>query len=367
MLAASLPTVGVEEEFLLVDRRTGVPSAASPVVLKRAREMLGDRIGAELFADMVETRTRPTDDLDALGRELAELRTAVAEAAAEVDCLAVPSGTAPVPAPHGPELTEGERYQRIAAELGPLLTGAGGAGTCGCHIHLGVPDRGRAVRLGWRLRPWLPVLQAMAANSPFHLGKDTGYASWRTMRWAQMPGVGPLPYFADAAEYDRLVDQLVATGELLDRRMVYWHCRPNEYWPTLEVRVADVCDEPETVLLLTALLRALTAVLIAEEERGVPALTMAEPLLRAAHWRAARDGLAGRGVDPVDGRLRPARELVERLLDKLDPVLAATGDRARVRGLWSRLQASGGGAARQRAAFARRGELVDVVRDLALR
>ncbi|MGF1431427.1 carboxylate-amine ligase [Kitasatospora sp. LaBMicrA B282] len=362
-----LPTVGVEEEFLLVDRRCGVPRGAAPLVLKLAREVLGDRVGVELFTDMVETRTRPVADLDSLGCELAELRAALAAAAAEVDCLVLPSGTAPVPVPGGPELTEEERYQRIATALGPLVTAAGGAGVCGCHIHLGVADRDLAVRLGARLRPWLPTVQAMAANSPFHLGRDTGYASWRSMRWGQLPGVAPLPACADAAEYDRLVEQLVQTGVLTDRRMAHWHCRPSEQWPTLEVRVADVCVEPETVLLLAALLRALAAVLLAEEARGEPVPQVADVVLRAAHWRAARDGLTGCGVDLVEGRLRPAGELVERLLARTAPALAATGELARVRELWARLRATGGGAARQRAAFARHGELMDVVGELALR
>ncbi|MFG2875566.1 glutamate--cysteine ligase [Streptomyces sp. NPDC048337] len=364
---AALPRIGVEEEFLLVDRTSRTSFGAAAAVVKRARERLADRVGPEILTDMVETRTRPVGDLLGLRAELAELRAGVAAAAAEAGCLALASGTAPLAPRGGQELTDGARYRRIAERYGPLVTAVSGIGVCGCHVHLEVADREEAVRLGNQLRPWLPALQSLAANSPFHCGRDSGYASWRFMRWAQLPGAGPAPLLADAAEYDLLVDRLVGSGMLIDRRMVYWHCRPNEHCPTLEVRVADVCAEIDTVLLLAGLLRGLAAALLTEVRRGVRAPEVSDPLLRAAHWRSARDGLSGHGLDPLSGEPRPAAELVEDLLAKAAPALAAAGELDLVRELWARQRAVGCGAFRQRAVLARRGELADVVDELALR
>ncbi|MBT2405019.1 MULTISPECIES: glutamate--cysteine ligase [unclassified Streptomyces] len=366
-MVEQVPTLGVEEEFLQADEDTGAVAPCAPAVVKRAQDTLAGQVDGELFPTMVETRTRPVTGLDSLRRELTRLRAGVAEAARESGCQAVASGTPVLPA-SGEQagVTDKDRYLRMAGEYGSLVA-EHSAEVCGCHIHIGVPDRETAVQLGNHLRPWLPALQALAANSPFHDGRDTGYASWRTMSWALWPGSGPAPLLPDAAAYDALVDALVASGVLLDRGMVYWYTRPSEQWPTLEIRVADVNAEVDTVVLLAALARALAAVLLADIGRGKEPHRVSDPILRAAHWRAARDGLQGCGVDPATGTLRPAGQLVEQLLRFARPGLEAAGDLPAVRDLWRRLRAGGGcGAERQRAAFRRRGELRDVVDLLTL-
>lgn len=361
-----VPTIGVEEEFLLADRDSRAATGAAPTVLKTAGELLGDQVGCELFPTMVETRTVPVHTLDELRGELHRLRAGVATAAAEAGCRAVASGTTVIPSNTRLEVSEQDRYRRMATEFGPLIDGDQGAGVAGCHIHLGVPDRESAVQLAVHLRPWLPTLQSIAANSPFHDGRDTGYADWRSMRWAQLPGAGPTPLLADAADYDALVDQLISSGMLFDRRMIYWHARPSERFPTVEIRVCDVNADPDVVLLLAGLARALAAVLLAEIARGVRPSQVPDQLLRAAHWRAARDGLTGHGVDLATGHPAPAVELVERLLHYVAPGLAAAGDTDTVHSLWTELRGRGGGAERQRAAHRRRYDLRDVVDAVAL-
>ncbi|MEV4870057.1 carboxylate-amine ligase [Streptomyces syringium] len=356
-----IPTLGVEEEFVLVDSHSRAAVNCAPVVIKGAQGVLGDQIGAEIFPTMVETRTHPVTTLDGLYKELYRLRAGVAAAAAEYGCRAVASGTVIVPSRGPTEVTDHARYLRMATEYGPLVSGDQGTGVCGCHIHVGVAGREQAVQLANHLRPWLPALQALAANSPFHAGRDSGYASWRTMRWAQWPGAGPAPLFPDATAYDTLVDSLVTSGLLVDRRMVYWYARPSEHCPTVEIRVADVNADVDTVILLAGLARALAAVLLADVRRGIPAPDVPDALLRAAHWRAARDGLTGRGVDPATGGHHPAAETVDRLLRRAAPALEAAGDLPLVRELWQRRRVLGGGADRQREAFRRRGDLRDVV------
>jgi carboxylate-amine ligase len=366
MVFDDVPTLGVEEEFLLADFQTRAAVAAAPVVVKGAQEILDDQVAAELFPSMIETRTRPVATLKDLRQELRWLRSGVATAAGEAGCRAVASGTVIIPPSGRLEVTDQERYRVMAAEFGPLVTGDQSAGVLGCHIHVGVADRDEAVELGNHLRPWLPTLQALAANSPFHNGEDTGYASWRSMRWAQWPGTGPAPLFTDAAAYDALVDALVSSGMLIDRRMVYWHARPSEHCPTLEIRVVDVNGDLDTVLLLAGLARALAAVLLAEARSGEPAPDIPDPLLRAAHWRAARDGLRGSGVDPATGRPAPASELVGQLIRRAAPALHAADDLDVVQGIWERLRTAGCGADRQRAVFRQRDDLRDVVDLLTL-
>ncbi|WP_405018007.1 glutamate--cysteine ligase [Kitasatospora sp. NBC_00070] len=359
--SGQVPTIGVEEEFLLADRHSRAAVGAAPTVLKAAAELLGDQVGGELFPTMVETRTVPVHTLAQLRDELLRLRTGVAAAADRADCRAVASGTMVIPSATRLDVSDHDRYRRMVAEYGPLVHGDQGAGVAGCHIHLGVPDRESGVQLANHLRPWLPTLQAIAANSPFHDGRDTGYAGWRTLRWAQFPGAGPTPLCADAAEYDALLDRLVDSGLLLDRRMAYWHARPSERFPTVEIRVCDVNADAGVVVLLAGLARALATVLLAEVARGVRPPQVPDLLLRAAHWRAARDGLPGAGIDLTTGAPAPAVELVERLLRRIAPGLAAAGDTATVHSLWTELRRDGGGAERQRAAHRRRYDLRDVV------
>lgn len=185
-------TVGVEEEYVLVERRTGIPVARGPLVVEAARAVLGDQAQPEFFGAQVEVCTRPTACLAELRSELALLRQVMAEAAAGEGCLLVATGTPVIPPGRPPTVTPGDRYGRMAARWPSLVRSYDGM-VCGCHIHLGVTGRGQALALANHMRPWLPILQALAANSPFSLGHDTGWASRRSVEHARWPGVGPAP------------------------------------------------------------------------------------------------------------------------------------------------------------------------------
>ncbi|WP_372408894.1 glutamate--cysteine ligase [Streptomyces luteireticuli] len=365
--SGTVPTFGVEEEFFLADHETRATVARAPDVLKRARDLLGDRIGPELFTTTVETRTHPVGTLDEMRQELRRLREGLGAAAEEGGCRLVASGTPVIPFRGQREIVEEPRYRQLAELYGPFVHDDRNTGACACHVHVAVSGREEAVRLCNHLRPWLPVLQAIAANSPFQDGRDSGFASWRALHFGRWPHVGPTPPFRDAAAYDALVDTLIASGMLQDRKHVYWYARPSEHWPTLEVRVPDVNADLDVVLLLASLTRALVGVLLPEVRRDAPAPDVADPLLRAAHWRAARDGLRGSGLDPLTGRLHPAPELAERLIARAMPALEETGEAPFVRSAWGRLRTGGGGAERQREAYARRGDLRDVVDLLSVR
>ncbi|MFD7553824.1 YbdK family carboxylate-amine ligase [Streptomyces sp. NPDC059835] len=356
-------TAGVEEEFLLVDRRTGMPLARGPRVVEAARAVLGEQAQPEFFGAQVEVCTRPTACLAEMRSELALLRQVMAEAAAGEGCLLVATGTPVIPPERPPTVTPGERYGRMAARW-PDLVGSYDGMVCGCHIHIGVTGRRQALDLANHIRPWLPPLQALAANSPFSLGQETGWASRRSVEHARWPGVGPAPLL-DEAEYDRLADRLVRSGTLLDRRMIYWYARPSEHVPTLEIRLCDVNADLDMVVLLTALVRGLATALLPEISDARPAPRLPEPWLRAAHRLAAQQGLEGEGLDPASGGCVPAARSVELLLARAEPGLAAVGDRDLVEELFERVRRSGGGAARQRASYLRRGRLSDVVGDLA--
>ncbi|MFF0435584.1 glutamate--cysteine ligase [Streptomyces sp. NPDC004327] len=355
-------TVGAEEEYLLVDRVTRELRPEAPKVVAEAATELGDRVTTEITSYHVEARTEPHSSLDQFAEQVRSMRSAVVRAAARHGLAVISSGTPVLPQSLPPPLTEGDRYARSAAAFGALDDEQS---ICACHLHVGVPDLETALQVSNHLRHRLPALIALAANSPFWQGRDTGYASWRTMAWARWPAAGPPPFIRSPAHFEGLVADLTATGAIMDRGGLYWDIRPSHHAPTVEIRVADAGATAQDTVLLAAVVRALVDTALTDIGAGRPAFEPSAEILRAACWRAARDGLAGEGVDLRTHRLAPAASLVEGLLADLRPSLLRHGDLETVTAGWATSRTVGGGADRQRAAHRDRGGLTTVVDYLA--
>ena len=344
--AAGAITLGVEEEFVLLDPSTGGTVLAGPELVR----MLGGEPGVqqELMRFQVETGTRVCTSLDEVGGELVRLRRFAAAAAAHLGCRLVACGVAPYRTPGLAAVTPQPRYQELARRYGPVVAEAG---TCGCHVHVGVPSREAGVQVLARLGPWLAPLLAVSANSPIAGGHETGWASWRYVIQARWPTAVPPAAWPDAAAYDTAVRRLIGHGAALDERSVYFLARLSPRYPTVEVRVADVCLDAGTAVLLAGLTRALVATALAEARRGTPAAAAPARQVTAALTAAARHGLAGAGVDPVTGQAADAPALRARLLDHVYPALSDHGDTETITRLLRRLDDRGTGADRQRALF----------------
>ncbi|MDX2297258.1 MULTISPECIES: carboxylate-amine ligase [Streptomyces] len=351
-------TMGAEEEYLLVDPVTRELRPEAPKVVAGAAAELGARVTTEITCYQVEARTDPHTSLAAFAEQVRAMRGAVVRAAARHGLGVVSSGTPVLPQPHPLAVTDGPRYARSVAMFGALDDEQT---ICACHLHIGVPDVDLALQVSNHLRGRLPQLIALAANSPYWQGRDTGYASWRTLAWARWPAAGPPPHFDSTAHFDALVEDLTATGTIMDRGGLYWDIRPSHHVPTLEIRAFDATPAAADTVLLAAVTRALVATALADIEAGRPAFRPPSGLLRTACWRAARDGLTGDAVDLRTRRLRPAVTLVERMLEELRPALLHHGDLDAVTAGWARLRAVGTGAERQRAAHRGRDRPVDVV------
>ncbi|MFB7181247.1 glutamate--cysteine ligase [Streptomyces sp. NPDC056257] len=355
-------TVGVEEEFLLVDARTFRVVPAAPLVLATAGGLPGE-IHPEGTRYQVEISTPIAHSAAALRTELAALRRTLGRAARAHGCrlLAAPS---PVVAVEGPlHLTDDEPRQREQHRRFGALTDT--LVSCGRHIHIGTLDVDTAVAVSNRIRPWLPTLIALAANSPFWGGRDTGHASWRAMAWSGWPSAGLPPHFTSTAHFRRSVQTLLGSGAALDIKMVYWDLRPSGHWPTLEIRAPDMSPNIDSAILQAELARALVSTALREIEERRPEPAVRDDVLRLARWRAAHDGLEGFGLDPYTGTELPAADLAEALLDLVAPDLAAAGDLDHAAKTLAGLLRDGSGAHRQRVAFARRQDLTDVLRHLA--
>jgi len=350
-------TLGVEEEYLLLGQESGLPVAASARVRAAADRMSSvepQEVEPELLQAQVEVGTPVCGSLDEVSGHLVRLRGALAAAAAGAGCRLAATGSAPAQGRRPVPVTARARYRAIAGDAPRLVDEQV---INGMHVHVAIPDRESGVGALNRIRPWLPVLLALGANSPLWEGGDTGFASWRTLVFGRWPVSGPPPAFADAADYDSRVTALVDTGAILDRGQVYWQARLSERYPTIEVRVLDVQLEIEDAVTLAGVVRALVHRALDEHRSGERHEPAPVELIAAATWHAARHGLDGELIDPRTGRLLPAAEVVGLLLDHLSPALEECGDLKRVRRGVERLLRDGNGTQLQRRAFADGGDL----------
>jgi YbdK family carboxylate-amine ligase len=369
----TIRSVGVEEELLLVDSATGQARAVAAAVMRAAEEPAAGRpdhsgdqpsevLEFELKQEQLETGTQPCVSLDDLRREVRRCRSLAAEAAARVGVQIAAVATSPMAVE--PSLTPQSRYQRMAAEFG--LT-AEEQLTCGCHVHVQVSSAEEGIAVLDRIRPWLPPLIALSANSPFWQGRDSGYASFRYQAWGRWPSSGPTELFGSPQAYDDVIQAMLDTGTVLDQGMIYFDARLSRHYPTVEIRVADVCLYPDDAVLIAALVRSLVETAAESWQRGEPASPVRSELLRLASWRASQSALDDQLVDPVTHRPAAAYAVAYQLLEHVRPALIDAGDFGTAKELLDDLLARGNGAKLQRQTYRRANQAVDVVREAIAR
>jgi carboxylate-amine ligase len=350
-------TVGVEEEFLLLE-----PDGAVAPVSETALGMTeGDeRVKPEYTAYQLETVSGVHTRLDRLHDELAELRWIASNAAGVAGARLVAAGAPPFRRGPFEALTDDPRYLELADRYPGATLAA--AGTCGCHVHVGVADRDLAVGVLGRLRPWLAPLLALTANSPYADGTDSGYGSVRYEARRQWPTFRAPDVWADAEDYDRAIEALIAGGTALDVGGVHLLARLSGRFPTIEIRVADTCLGVSDTVVFAGIVRALVATLIEDVRQARPVGSLSAAEVEDGLVAAARHGLVGRGPQPP-GRPRgpqpPGRPPVEiadqlrLLLRKITPALGESGDAVAVHNRLGWLCRYGTGAERQRSLLQR--------------
>ncbi|WP_030244752.1 MULTISPECIES: carboxylate-amine ligase [unclassified Streptomyces] len=349
-----MTTMGVEEEYLLLDPVTGLPVPHADKVRTAAglgRLVADQEVQYELLQAQVEVATPVCRTLEEVGGHLLRLRHAIGMAAEEYGCRIATCGTPPLRHGRPMAVTDQARYRAMVTQAPQLVAEQLVNGT---HVHVGVPDREAGVQVLNRIRAWLPTLTAMSANSPMWDGGDTGFASWRTVIFGRWPVSGMPPHFHDVADYDRRVQRLLDAGLISDIGQLYWQARLSSRYPTVEVRCLDVQLSADEAVMLAAVTRALVDTALAETAAGVPVPESAPELLQAAMWHAARHGLDDTLVSP-GGAAHRAGDVLYEFLRHVSPALEASGDSRQATSLVHRLLQSGTGADRQRAAFAEGG------------
>jgi len=352
-------TLGVEEEYQIVNPETrGLLARDGYAVQQRAQRALGEEAMPELLTSQVEAISPVCRTLAEVRAEISRLRREVNEVAKKEGGRIAAASTHPFSHWREQYTTPKKRYKSIMERYQQL---AQEEVVFGFHVHVGLSDREAAVNVLNRLRVWLAPMLALSANSPFWLGDDTGYASYRTQIWGRLPTSGPPAPFESLAEHDALVETLVASGVAADSTFIYWDARLPQKVDTVEIRVMDVCSRIDEAVMMAGLTRALVRTCHEQDEREEPYPKTRPELLHAAHWLASRDGLEAELLDVESELAIPAEDVIEKLLSTTRPALEEAGDWEEVSALVRETLERGNGADRQRQAYERAGRLEDVV------
>ncbi len=351
-------TIGVEEEFQIIDPETYALSSDVERILPRANVTLGETVKYELMLSQIEVATPICHTLGDVEAALTRQRNALVEAARQEGKLIAAASTHPFSPWYEQRVTPKLRYQQLISDYGQLIQEQV---IFGCHVHVGLNDQELAIDVMNRARNWLPLLLGLSANSPFWHGADTRYASFRTGLWWTSPFAGPPPFFASRRAHDELIRSMVNTGSIEDMSRIYWDIRLPEHYKTIEFRVMDVCMTIDETLMIAGLIRALVRTCYEQAQQGQSVPEVSTELLKVATWHSARYGLENTLIDVTEERPVPSGDLIERFLTFLRPALEYHGDWVQVSQQVALTLARGNGATRQRAVFERTKKFEDVV------
>ena len=354
--------IGVEEELLLVDPNSGTPVAAAPAILCGYDSDDSPALEKELKQEQIEVISPPCPTLDELERQIRIGRSRADDAARKVGARAVALASSVLPVT--PHVTSDARYLALEGKYGlPLRDEL----VCGFHVHVEARDDREGVIALNGVRRWLPVLLALSCNSPYWMGEDSGYESFRYLVMGRFPSFGAYDIFRDAAGYRGMVKRMVASNVILDEGMVYFDARLSHRFPTLEVRVCDVCLDADHAVALAGIIRALVDTVIEQETGGVWHAEISTVMVRFAMWSANKFGITGKLVDPLWGQPVDARQAVDMMLDFIRDALVHNGDASRVEMAIQGILQTGNGATFQREKMEQSADLSLVVREATSR
>ncbi len=346
-------TLGIEEEFQMVDKNTGQLGSHIHTILEKSTPILGEYIKAEMLQSTVEIVTDVCANIHTARLELGRLRKLLADLMDAEGLALVSAGTHPNAHWQDQERTKNERYEELEEEyqdVGRSIL------IFGLHVHVGIEEHELAIPLMNQLRTWLPHLLAISSNSPFWSDRYSGMRSYRSIVWKRFPRTGVPPLFASTNEFDHYVDHLMRTGCIDNGKRIWWDIRPHPFFPTIELRICDMPATFEDTLAIAALYQALVAKLTWLHKRNITTHVLPATLIEENKWRVARYGLDAEVVDFVQNRRLSMRDSISETLDFVDDVLDDLGSRREINYLRSLLiDPHGTGADRQIAVYKKTG------------
>jgi carboxylate-amine ligase len=306
-------TIGIEEEYLLVDRKTRDLVVDVPdLVMVECQRRLEDQVSPEFLQSQIEIGTQVCGNLKQAAQEVVRMRRTVAEVAAEHGLAPIASSTHPFAAWDRQKHTDKERYNILARDMQAV---ARRLVICGMHVHVGFDDDELRIDLLGQISYFLPHLLALSTSSPFWRGEETGLKSYRIAVFDELPRTGLPPAFDSYGEYTRHVDILVSAGLIEDASKLWWDVRPSARFPTLEVRIPDVCTRVHDGICIAALYLCLLRMLYRLKRNNQRWRRYSNMLIAENRWRAQRYGIDQGLVDLGIGEIVPYAALLEELIE----------------------------------------------------
>ena len=351
-------TIGIEEELMILDSESLALANAIEAVL----EEYGDTndVKPELLEPVLEIATSPHPNTDAAGRQLRELRRGVNDAARRRELCLGSAGTHPFAMWEEQRVSSRPRYRELIAALRFV---ARQEIIFGLHVHVGLDDPDKAIHVANGMRVHVPILFALAANSPFWRADETGFASTRMPIFRAFPRVGIPPYYEDWADYERRIGFMVDSGVIEDYTFLWYDVRPHPNFGTVEIRAMDAQTRVEHTLALAALIQAMVKELAEHFEAGKQLGRYPYEMLDENKWLAARHGMEGELVDLPERRVVPAKDLARRLYDRLREHAEDLGSAAEFEAIKDILD-HGNGAHRQRVVYEANHDYAEVMREI---
>ncbi len=305
-------TLGIEEEYLLVDRETRDLVAAPDAMMAECQKVLETRVSPEFLQCQIEVGTGVCQTIPQARAELVELRTTISGIADGYGLAPLAVATHPFADWQHQTFTNKQRYEDLARDLAGV---ARRMLICGMHVHIGVEDEDLRVDLLGQMSYFLPHLLALSASSPFWQGRDTGLASYRLSVFDNLPRTGLPPMFNSFAEYTRAVDTLVQAGVIEDATKIWWDLRPSDRFPTLETRICDVTPRLDDTVAIAALVQSLAHMLYRLRLSNQRWRQYERFLINENRWQAQRHGISGKLMDFGKAELVDYAELLDELLE----------------------------------------------------
>ncbi len=320
-------TLGIEEEFQIVDPRTRELRSHVAEILEEVQMLLGEQIKPEMIQSMVEVGTGICKNIQEARTDITRLRSIISALAGKSGLAIIAASTHPISRWQDQKIFDDERYEMLVQEL---QTVARSLLIFGLHVHVGVSDPERRIHIMNAARYFLPHVLALTTSSPFWMGHNTGLKSYRTEVFKQFPRTDIPDHFDSYSGYQRYVDLLINTGCIDNGKKIWWDLRPHPFFPTLEFRVCDIPTRVDDTIAIAALFQAIVAKMTKLIEQNLGFRLYRRMLIQENKWRAVRWGLEGKLIDFGKQKEVPVRDLILELLDFVDDVLDELGSRKEV-------------------------------------
>jgi carboxylate-amine ligase len=350
-------TLGVEEEYMIIDPETRELQSHDQKIVEMASKVLDDQVKAEMHQAVVEVGTQICQDVEDARTQIKHLRKTVSDIAKSLGLRMGASGTHPFSHWSTQLITPNPRYEEIVSEM---QEAARSNLIFGLHVHVGIDDKDLAIHIANSMRYFLPHVYALSTNSPFWEGRNTGFKSFRTKVFDKFPRTGIPDLFQSYADFEAYVNMLVKTRCIDNAKKIWWDLRVHPFYNTIEFRICDIPMTADETITIAAIFQALVAKLYKLRMQNLNFMIYTRALINENKWRASRYGIDGKLIDFGKEEEVRCRSLILELLDFIDDVVDELGSRDAINYVHTMLE-QGTGADRQLAVYEKTKSLVSVV------